>query len=135
VSDVPDRKAGGSLMEEISERAFQEQVVQFARQCGWEVFHVSDSRKVAGGRLVGDRAIAGFPDLTLVHPGRGFVFAELKAEKGKATKRQLDVLDMMAAAALTCRGKVRVHLWRPADMMSVIVPALRDGKGPVSHGW
>lgn len=119
----------------MNEKEFQGQVVEFARLCGWESFHVSDSRKVAGGRLVGDRSIAGFPDLTLVHQGRGFVFAELKAEKGKLTARQRQVLDLMSSAALVCRGKVRVHVWRPSDMMATIVPLLRDGKGPVTHGF
>lgn len=119
----------------MNEKEFQKQVVEFARLCGWETFHVSDSRKVAGGKLIGDRSIAGFPDLTLVHEGRGFVFAELKAEKGRATARQVNVLNLMAGAALMCRGKVKIHLWRPSDMMEVIVPVLRDGKGPVTHGF
>lgn len=117
-----------------SERDFQAQVVELARRCGWRAFHVSDSRMVAGGRLIGDPRIAGFPDLTLVHPSRGFCFAELKAAKGRLTKRQRAVLDDMAAAAIGA-SKVRVHLWRPADMLDVIVPLLRDGRGPTTHGW
>lgn len=119
----------------MNEKEFQSQIVEFAHLCGWDTFHVSDSRKVAGGRLVGDKAIAGFPDLTLVHEGRGFVFAELKSARGKLTARQQQVLDRMAGAALVCRGKVRVHVWRPDDMMDVIVPLLRDGRGAVTYGF
>jgi hypothetical protein len=119
----------------VNERDFQREVMEFARVCGWTAFHVSDSRKVAGGRLVGDRSIAGFPDLTMIHPDRGFVFAELKAEKGRVTDRQRHVLGLMGQAALGCGGAVWVHLWRPSDMMGVIVPLLRDGRGEVCHGY
>lgn len=119
----------------MTEREWQKQVVELARGYGWQVFHVGDSRRqVKGGKMVGDRQIAGFPDLTLVHPARGFVFAELKAEKGKLTAKQVETLDLMAAASVPCANKVKVHVWRPADLDSLVVPVL-SGKGVRVGGW
>lgn len=119
----------------MTEREWQKQVIALARKQGWTVFHVGDSRRqVKGGRMVGDRQIAGFPDLTLVHPSRGFVFAELKSDKGKLTDGQVDTLDLMAAAAVPCNNRVRVHVWRPADLETLVVPALL-GRGVRCAGW
>ena len=101
---------------------------------GWETYHVSDSRKVANGRLVGDPMAAGLPDLILVHGSRGFIFAELKREKGKLRPKQRETLDVMAAASAGTRG-VFVHLWRPSDMDETVIPLLRTGKGPTTHGF
>lgn len=86
--------------------------------------------------MVPDPAIAGWPDLAMVHGNRGFIFAELKrGPKQELRPKQLATLELMAPAALLCRGKVRVHAWRPDDMIGVIIPALRDGRGPVIHGF
>jgi len=119
----------------VTEREWQKQVVDLARKCGWQVFHVGDSRRqVKGGRMVGDRQIAGFPDLTLVHPSRGFVFAELKAEKGRLSAKQVETLDVMAAASVPCANKVKVHVWRPSDLETTVLPVLM-GKGVRVGGW
>lgn len=118
----------------ISEKDFQRVVVDFAQMAGWEVFHISDSRKSANGKWVGDSMAAGLPDLILVHPTRGFIFAELKREKGKLRPKQRDCLDAMAAATINTRN-VFVHLWRPSDMDETVVPLLRSGKGETTHGF
>jgi hypothetical protein len=119
----------------MTEREWQRQVIDIARSMGWQVFHVGDSRRqLASGKMVGDKQIAGFPDLTLVHPGRGFIFAELKATRGKLTEKQIATLDVMAAATVRCAGGVRVHVWRPEDLDEVVMPALQ-GRGVTVGGW
>lgn len=97
----------------LSEKAFLSQVVHLARLCGWLVYHTHDSR----------RSAAGFPDLAMVHPAWGLIFAELKADKGRTTKEQDAWL-----AALRAAGQ-RACLWRPADW-DTIVQVLRGQGGP-----
>jgi VRR-NUC domain len=68
-----------------SERAFQQTVIELFALHGWETFSVPDSRRVTS---------SGFPDLTLMHPTKGWVvFAELKIDGGRFSKRQRIWLD------------------------------------------
>lgn len=98
------------------EKAFQNQVMAFARQHLWLPYHTHDSR----------RSEPGFPDLTLVKAGDastnggGVIFAELKSEDGKLTKEQKKWKDVLEA----CPG-VRYFLWRPDDYNEA-VKVLRD---------
>lgn len=125
-------------MRAISERQFQRSVTSLATATGWMWWHVSDARRAVGGRMVGDAQIAGLPDLLLVHPTRGLVFAELKREDGKLRASQRRAFDALAPAARTAAltgCKVRVHLWRPSDFDTVIRPVLSVGQGPITHGF
>ena len=54
----------------ITEKDLQASIVEAARLFKFYVFHPFDSR----------RSAAGWPDLSMVHPDRGIVFAELKRE-------------------------------------------------------
>lgn len=87
----------------ISERAFQQRVVDLARLRGWRVFHPHDSRHSA----------AGWPDLAMLR-ARQLVFAELKSETGRPTDEQRAWL-----AALSAVPGVIVRLWRPSDWSDV----------------
>lgn len=122
----------------ITERQFQRSVTALATATGWAWWHVSDSRRSAGGRVVGDATVAGLPDLLMAHPSRGIVFAELKRQDGKvrdSQRRAFDVLAPAARCATLTDCKVRVHLWRPSDYDDVIRPLLATGKGPITHGF
>lgn len=126
-----------STLDDVSEAEFQRSIVDFAKRCGWAVWHIPDSRMQAGGRMVGARMAAGLPDLLLVHRAHGFVHAEVKRQKGRVRDAQVRSLRLMAEAAgpATLSGvRVRVHLWRPSDMEDVVIPLLRSGKGPTLHG-
>lgn len=87
------RRPGGT------EAAFQAQVVQLARLCGWATFHPWLSVKSAHG----------WPDLALARTGR-LVLAELKSDQGKVTAAQQGWLDLLR----TVEG-IEVYLWRPSD--------------------
>jgi len=119
----------------MSEKDFQRIVVDAAKLNGWAVYHISDSRKSANGKMVGDKMAAGLPDLILIHGSRGFVFAELKRESGRIRPKQRECLEAMAAASTLTAGKVRVALWRPSDMDDYIMPILSQGKGPTTYGF
>ena len=79
----------------LSEKQFQQAVIDMARLHRWLVYHTHDSR----------RSDPGFPDLTLVRDGR-LIFAELKTEKGKATYDQVFWLHALWRRPLTftCGG-------------------------------
>lgn len=80
----------------VSERDFQETVIEMAQVYGWKVYYVPDSR----------RSPSGYPDLTLVRNGV-IHFWELKTEKGRIKPAQQEWLD-----ALGTWGR----LYRPSDM-------------------
>ncbi len=97
----------------LSERDFQTQVIDLARQTGWKLAHFRPG-KTAGGRwatqMSGD---VGYPDLTL---GRGdrLIFAELKTANGQASDDQVDWL-----YALDNVEYVTAQLWRPSDLDTI----------------
>lgn len=124
--------------ENASEKALEEFVVDLAKRTGWTRWHVSDARIPVGGKLVGDPRVAGLPDEILAHPLHGIIFAELKARLGKLRPKQVEALEVLGAAASQAAltgCKVRVHLWRPADVNRIIVPVLTRGEGPIVYGW
>jgi hypothetical protein len=96
----------------MTEREFQQQVVDWAQINGWLVFHPFDSR----------RSEPGFPDLTMVRDGR-LVFAELKTETGRVSGAQTEWLAGLEAAGC------EVRVWRPGDW-PVIERALARVRAP-----
>lgn len=91
----------------LTEKQFQQQVVDLARLFGYFVYHTYDSR----------RSEAGYPDLTLLR-GQRLIFAELKTEKGRIRPTQQVWLDALKAAGQ------EAYLWRPS-MFETIVATLR----------
>jgi hypothetical protein len=89
---------------ELTEKEFQEQVVELARLSGWRVYHT----------WLAVRSASGFPDLVLARPGR-LVFAELKSNRGKLTLAQEEWLQ-----ALRETGAAEVYLWRPDDWDEIV---------------
>jgi len=99
-----------------AESDFQSAVIALAKQYGWRVYHVPDSRRVTD---------KGFPDLTLLHKEQGrVIFAELKSEKGRVTKDQ-----MLWLAGLQTSG-AEVAVWRPEHLEKVIPRMLQPKRRP-----
>jgi hypothetical protein len=118
---------------ELTEAAFQAQVVGLARMYGWRPYHAPDGgapqrngRRVVGGQLPEGR---GFPDLLLLR-GPELVVAELKTRTGRIGPGQREWLDAWTElGAHVARGldelkllgtndyvpSVRAYLWRPSD--------------------
>lgn len=104
----------------MSEKDFQQQILDLARVYRWRSYHTHDSRHSA----------AGFPDLVLVR-GPELLFAELKTETGKVSDAQADWiadLERVASSVQTIRDRlnnwtpgndtgacVEVFVWRPSD--------------------
>lgn len=103
----------------VSEAAFQASVIELAEMLRWRVHHHHDSRRQAGGKLVGDKQAAGFPDLVLARRGR-LIFAELKAEKGLVKPEQEAWLDeLRATREQVGYANVDVFVWRPCDFEEI----------------
>lgn len=85
----------------VSEKDWQQQVIDLAQLLGWLYFHTYDSRRSSGG----------FPDLVLVR--ERVVFAELKSGSGRLTAAQ-----HWWIASLSVAG-AEVYVWQPSDWPQV----------------
>jgi hypothetical protein len=113
---VGDRPAGPQPPP-ISEKAFMAAVIRVAKAQGFLVFHPHDSR----------RSLPGYPDLTLCRPpapGRAgqVIWAELKGDDTHTTLQQWSWLRALQQVTQT-----EAHLWRPADMPTIIATLRGEG--------
>ena len=99
----------------LSERQFQTAVMDYARLCGWCMYHTHDSR----------RSASGFPDLCLVRNHR-CIMAELKTGVGK-----LSVDQALWLAALGAVEGIEAWCWRPKDF-GVIETTLKKAERPLT---
>jgi hypothetical protein len=89
------------LRDRLTEKEFQQMIVEYARFRGWRVHHDrGDYRQT----IAGD---PGFPDLVLARGGI-VIFAELKTAGGKLRESQRAWLEDLGAAEYA-------FVWRPAD--------------------
>jgi len=104
-------------MPPMTERAFQGQVLAYARLMGWRYWHdaaTNAARRCAACGAVRKvpRNAAGLPDLILVRRPR-VIFAELKAQRGRLREEQREWLEALAGCS------VEVYVWRPDDWPTV----------------
>lgn len=84
----------------LTEKQWQQQLVDLATIRGWLLYHTHDSR----------RSAAGFPDLVLLR-GPRLVVAELKTDSAPGpTEAQRRWLQAFAATG------AETYLWRPRDL-------------------
>ncbi len=95
----------------MTEAAFQLQVLQLARLCGWRVAHFRPARTAKGWRTAVSGDGKGFPDLVLVR--ERVLFLELKTDSGRLTAEQA-----AWQAALQAAGQLAL-VWRPADWPAI----------------
>ena len=93
----------------ITEKAFQQAVVDLARLNGWLCYHTYDSR----------RSEPGFPDLVLLK-GRWIIFPELKTEKGRLRPEQRTWLDALREVGIPA------PIWRPSDWKKIVATLERE---------
>lgn len=91
------------LWDTITEKQWQDAIIERARLYGWWAWHDYDSR----------RNQAGLPDLILVRPPR-VLFVEVKHQRGRLSVEQRGVISMLEE----CPG-VEVHVWRPSNERSL----------------
>lgn len=86
----------------LSEKAWQEQVVELASYYRWRHFHPFDMR----------RSDAGWPDLVLARAPE-LIFVELKTDRGRLSAAQVDWIELLRGCGQ------EVHVWRPRDFGAV----------------
>jgi hypothetical protein len=106
----------------MTEREFQDAVVDVAHTFGWSVFHARPAGTNKGWRTPIAYDGKGYPDLTLIHRCGHIVFAEIKREAGASTSaEQIEwgtlMTDCADAINRELRGTPRAsyRLWRPRD--------------------
>ena len=97
-----------------SEAVFMSQVLQIADMNGWKVQHVQPMKSSRGNWMTGGSP--GYPDLTMAHPTKGFLMAELKTMDGR-----LSVSQVLWANYL--KPHVEYYVWRP-NMLELIAERL-----------
>jgi hypothetical protein len=95
-----DSNARALLDGAMTEKAFQQAIIDLAHACGWRAYHTHDSHKSAPG----------FPDLVLVKPGRHVLFWEVKTERGKVSAAQQTWIDDLRNSGQIA-VVVRPHNW------------------------
>lgn len=101
----------------LSEREFQHQVVDLAKVLGWGTLELPDGS--LDGLIYHPQlskwSERGWPDLAMARRRDGrFLLAELKAERGVVSARQVAVIDLLRACG------VEVHVFRPSDLADPI---------------
>lgn len=106
----------------MSETQFADAIVDLAHIYGWTVSGFRAARTKDGGWVTPVRYDGeGWPDITLVHPELGIIFAELKV-RTSVTKPQQDWLNLLDQAILRCGryGMIEAVVWRPDDSDRII---------------
>lgn len=107
----------------LTEKEFLAQIIQLAKVYGFRTYHP----------FLSIRSERGFPDLTLVKPGR-LIFAELKTDRGKLTEKQEEWLMALREAG------AEAYVWRPAQWDEVVAilggQTMSDlpGRGQIMEG-
>jgi hypothetical protein len=102
-----------------SEDDFLDDVIELAHAAGWKAAHFRAALTAKGFRTAVAGDGAGFPDLVLVHPRHGIIFAELKTERGVISAEQLAWQHRLQVAGQ------RAYIWRPHDLRDSVIIALR----------
>lgn len=101
----PDAVDGRALLDSaMSEKDWQNEVIEVARAQGWHVWFTWGSKHSPFGEL----------DLRLVRPPR-YLLAECKSERGKISGHQAEAIELLRQ----CPG-VEVYVWRPSDWHEVL---------------
>lgn len=105
----------------ISERAYQDLIVEAAHLFGWRAAHFRAAINARGHRMT---PVAydgeGYPDLTLLHPRLGVVWWEVKDARGQPSPAQRAWLEHLTA------GGWEARVVRPRDW-DYVIQTLRRG--------
>lgn len=106
----------------VSEKVFQQQIVNMARLLGYRLYHTFRS----------DHSPKGFPDLVLCNGGC-LILAECKTAKGKLTPDQegwlSDLREVGGVCGSAC-GCVAAYVWRPQHQVDGSIERILRGWRP-----
>lgn len=104
-------------------KAFEASILELAGYLGYRRAHFRPALTKHGWRTPVSADGKGFPDLLLVHPERGFLFAELKTGAGRLEPEQIAWRDTIVLAG------GRWYLWTDRCRIEDIAAELRDPIG------
>src|SRR5690606_11011151 len=94
----------------MTEIEFERKIVDLAHLMGWKVASFRPALTKAGNWVTPVKYDGkGWPDLVLVHPGRGVLIRELKSDNGTVSKEQHEWIETLGLAG------ANVAVWRPSD--------------------
>lgn len=96
----------------MSEREWQDQVIDLMHVFGWRVAHFRPAKTERGWRTPVQADGQGFPDLIAAR-GNRLLAVELKAEKGKLSPQQAVWVESFA------QTPAEVYVWRPSEFETV----------------
>ena len=97
---------------DASERLFQDAVTRVANMNEWDVHHIRPGRY---GNYYKTDGLPGMPDLLFISRfGHGMFWAELKTQAGKLSESQRARIEQLRV------NGAEVHVWRPADMQTIV---------------
>lgn len=96
------------IPQRMNESELQAAVIELAHLLKYRVAHFRPALTSKGWRTAVSADGAGYPDLTLVKPGR-LIFAELKSRRGALSAEQAMWLEALREAGC------EVHVWKPRD--------------------
>lgn len=114
--------AGLAPVKHGREAEFQAQVIELAHICGWRHLHIRRSIG-KGKRWTTTTNIKGWPDLMLMRPPDGLIFAELKVPPHATTPEQDEVL-----AFLDGFDFATAVVWTPDDWDDIKAALARKGR-------
>lgn len=101
-----------------NEAEFQRACTEAAESYGWRWNHTRKAR-VRKDRFATPTSTSGWPDLVLWHPKHGVWFVELKADNGRVSEAQEDVLNSL------CDAGAHVDVWSPSIWEVRVLPILQ----------
>lgn len=97
----------------MAKSEFTDAVLELAGLLGWRRAHFRAALTQHGWRTPVSADGKGFPDLVLAKPGRGVIFAEIKADKGSLSPEQNLWYECLKAAG------AQVFVWKPRDLEDI----------------
>ena len=119
-----------AIIASVTERVWQQQVLDLAANTGWKTAHFRAALTKDGSWITpvaGDGK--GFPDTVLAKDGRRLIVAELKRETTKPDPDQVGWLDVLSLIP-----EIDVCVWRPRDRHAVLA-YLTDGALSCPGRW
>ena len=100
----------------VTERDFQNNVIDLFHSYGWRIAHFRPARTDKGWRTAVSADGEGFPDLFMVHPEwLQVVIIEGKSEKGTVALAQQGWLTPLMQWAAQIPDHAKVRVFRPSD--------------------
>lgn len=116
---LPDTQLAmaGVVQAPDDEKGYERLIRNRAERWGWMVMKVGKTPVVSKGKRywITATSLAGWPDLTLIHPLGWLLFLEVKGKAGSPSPEQRDIIRAMQATADRSNGRLGAYIVYPKD--------------------